>query len=288
MLNPAVINNAFSRKGFKGLISDAPHDFDGTALSLALKHEADAGESRSSAIHRLYKFGFKNHRCEYFYKNTILNKIVLGRHSMNTACAFEEFHIGKSIADMVIVERLGTVYEIKTDLDNLERLPSQVEDYFKAFTKVVVVCGEAGSMKIAEVLKDQPVGVTVLTDKGTLSERRAAVENRAELDRSVIFNILRQGERDSVVSSLGGIIEDVPPVRRYEERKREFDKLPFEPLYHEFLKTLKKRNAALDQDAIKAVPEELRLLGYMTGISLEEERRLSSSLSRAVYKEGER
>ncbi len=288
VLSPTVINNAFSRKGFNALISKKPQELESTTLSLALRHEAMLGESRLSTIRRLYRYGFKSHRCEYFYKNSILNKIVLGKHSMNTACAFEEFHIGDSIADMVVVARQGTVYEIKTDLDNLERLPSQIEDYFKAFTRVVVVCSEGGSRRIAEVLKGKPVGLLVLTDRGTLSERMPPIEYAMGLDRTTIFDILRQDERDSIILGLRGAIEDASPVRRYSVRRREFQELSFESLYPEFLKALKRRNASLDQAAVKAVPEELRLLAYMTGISLEGEKRLAASLDEAVYGEESR
>lgn len=57
------------------------------------------------------------HRNEYVYKNVLLNRIVMGRHSTRTSTAFTEVPIGDSIADFLIINGKATVYEIKTDLE---------------------------------------------------------------------------------------------------------------------------------------------------------------------------
>ena len=78
-------------------------------------------------------------RNEYYYKITLLNKLLLGIHSVNTTTALTEFPIAKSKADFVLINGKAVVYEIKTELDNLERLESQISDYYKAFDHVAVV-----------------------------------------------------------------------------------------------------------------------------------------------------
>ena len=83
-----------------------------------------------------------NYRNEYFYKNTLLNKLLLGVHSVNTTTALTEVAIAKSKADFVLINGKAVVYEIKTELDNLERLSSQIDDYYKAFDHVAVVTYE--------------------------------------------------------------------------------------------------------------------------------------------------
>ncbi|MBU5889902.1 sce7726 family protein, partial [Vibrio cholerae O1] len=77
-------------------------------------------------------------RNEYFYKNTLLNKLLLGKHSLNTTTAITEIPINKSKADFILINGKAVVYEIKTGLDSFERLESQIEDYFKAFVNVYV------------------------------------------------------------------------------------------------------------------------------------------------------
>ena len=41
-----------------------------------------------------------------------------------------------------MIEGKAVVYENKTDLDNLDRLPGQLADYSNAFLHVVIICGE--------------------------------------------------------------------------------------------------------------------------------------------------
>lgn len=89
-----------------------------------------------SEIYNILKTEYRN---EYYYKNTLLNKLLLGVHSVNTTTALTEIPIAKSKADFVLINGKAVVYEIKTELDNLERLESQINDYFKAFDHVAVV-----------------------------------------------------------------------------------------------------------------------------------------------------
>ena len=63
-------------------------------------------------------------------------------HSVNTTTALTEVAIAKSKADFVLINGKAVVYEIKTELDNLERLCSQIDDYYKAFDHVAVVTYE--------------------------------------------------------------------------------------------------------------------------------------------------
>ena len=61
----------------------------------------------------------------------------------------------------------GVVYEIKTELDNLERLNSQIEDYYKAFTNVVIVTYEENIEKVSNIIPES-VGIMKLTKRKAL------------------------------------------------------------------------------------------------------------------------
>ena len=52
---------------------------------------------------------------------------------------FSQVRIGHSIADFVMINGEGRVYEIKSDLDNFDRLYDQLRDYYRAFSKVSVL-----------------------------------------------------------------------------------------------------------------------------------------------------
>ena len=62
-----------------------------------------------------YKQLSKCYRHEYYFKNTIANKRLLGSHSLNTATMLSEFRVGRNIADCVILNGQSTCYEIKTE-----------------------------------------------------------------------------------------------------------------------------------------------------------------------------
>ena len=85
----------------------------------------------------------------------MLNKLLLGRHSINTTTALTQIPINKSKADFILINGKAVVYEIKTELDNFERLKNQINDYYKAFSHVCVVTCEEYYKKLIKILKIQ-------------------------------------------------------------------------------------------------------------------------------------
>ena len=69
---------------------------------------------------------------------------------MNTTTALTEIPIAKSKADFVLINGKAVVYEIKTELDNFDRLENQINDYYKAFDHVAVVTCKRKSSGIEE------------------------------------------------------------------------------------------------------------------------------------------
>ena len=106
--------------------------------------------------------GFADYSCllytsrnEYYYKNTLLNKLLLGIHSVNTTTALTEIPIAKSKADFVLINGKAVVYEIKTELDNFDRLENQINDYYTAFDHVAVVTCKENIQVLKDVYKRQ-------------------------------------------------------------------------------------------------------------------------------------
>ena len=94
----------------------------------------------------IYKYMSENYRNEYFYQNTLFNKLLLGRHSLNTTTALTQIPIGSAKADFIMINGKAIIYEIKTELDSFERLENQIKNYYKKtlhkaepFYKVVFV-----------------------------------------------------------------------------------------------------------------------------------------------------
>lgn len=85
-----------------------------------------------------YQILEQNYRHEYFYKNKLLNDYVLMHYALDDTVLLNEFRVGDSIVDVVLVNGTNKVFEIKTELDTPERLKPQLDDYYKAFTEVYV------------------------------------------------------------------------------------------------------------------------------------------------------
>lgn len=97
---------------------------------------SDQPQEYSEAIAKLYEI-LKNRYCnEYIYKNTIVNELLLKKYDLKQTVLLNEFSINRSVADLILVNGEPILYEIKTALDNTERLHSQIEDYRKAISKI--------------------------------------------------------------------------------------------------------------------------------------------------------
>lgn len=109
--------------------------------------------------------------------------MLLGIHSPKTTIALTEVPIAGSKADFILINGKAVVYEIKTALDNFERLEGQLEDYYKAFSRVVVVTAEQHYEELKKRLKDSPAGIYVLTSKGTLSIKRSRLNTQLHFQK---------------------------------------------------------------------------------------------------------
>lgn len=70
---------------------------------------ATVGDALDSAFDVLKTAGLRD---EYVYRAAITHKILLGTHSLNTACMLNEFRVGVCKADVAILNGTATVYEI--------------------------------------------------------------------------------------------------------------------------------------------------------------------------------
>ena len=155
--NNLILNRFFTQYVFNDLVMNYKNNTYCTVVRRYLKNENDC--SNGEIISKIYKYMSRNYRNEYFYQNTMLNKLLLGRHSLNTTTALTQIPIGKSKADFVMINGKAVVYEIKTELDSFERLDNQLNDYFKAFDHVCVVTCESNYEKLNKILEGRSVGI---------------------------------------------------------------------------------------------------------------------------------
>ncbi|CAL2094534.1 sce7726 family protein [Tenacibaculum sp. 190524A02b] len=192
----------------------------------------------------LYLSMVKNYRNEFIYKNEIVNKILLGKYSLNTANALNEFRIGKSIADLVLLNGTSVVFEIKTEYDSPERLLNQIQEYRKSFLNIVIVTHHSvigKYQKFIRVNKLQCIGLMVLTENHTLKEVQKPIEDSSYLDITYMFKCLRKNEYTSIIKKYFGYIPNVPNTKLFRECLALANKME-EIDFHDFMfKELKKR-----------------------------------------------
>lgn len=220
-----------------------------------------------------------NYRNEYFYKNTLLNKLLLGVHSVNTTTALTEMAIAKSKADFVLINGKAVVYEIKTELDNLDRLNSQIDDYYKAFDHVAVVTYEKNLQQLQKVLEsiDKPVGIYVLRKNGKLGTIQNPQRYTIDLDKEVIFKLLRKSEYEDIIAQRYGYLPEVTQFKYYSACKEMFLQIPIEESYLLVLRLLKKR-MQLEKEEFVKIPYELKFLAYFMELTYNDYQKLEEFL----------
>ena len=135
-----VINRVFSAQVLDNLLFKGHSDvFDYAANRYVPKCEQ---KTVGEVFGELYRYLRQYQRNEYFYQNTVFRSLLVRHHSPRTTVAFRQMRIGKSIADFVMINGEGKAYELKSDLDNFERLEGQLRGYLSAFSYASVVVSE--------------------------------------------------------------------------------------------------------------------------------------------------
>lgn len=226
----------------------------------------------------IYTYLGSNHRNEYYYKNQLLNKIVFGKHSPNTTSALRELPVSKSIADFIIINGRAQVYEIKTELDTLERLDGQLQDYYKAFKYVNVITDE-NYVKRIEKEVNHDIGIWTLTNRNQIHCVRKAKEHANELDSRVMFNILRKPEFEKLNKKEFGFLPKVGASQYYKANFNLFRQLSIGQQQKELTHILKQRYLTRFKgktDLIEDCPKELKELVYFSKLKDDQIRNLNN------------
>lgn len=262
MNNNVILNRLFSETTITSILQAEKNNvFDKCIENYVSSDEIGSNEE---LIKDLYHYLQHSYRNEYFYKNTLFNKEIIGRHSLNTTTALTEVPIHKSKADFIKINGTAVVYEIKTDLDSFERLEQQLFDYYKAFPIVNVVISEKNEEKARNILEESNVGIIVLTKRNQFSIRKKAIADSSYLDMKVMFNILRKHEFESIIKEYYDMLPDTKPAFYYSKCFDLFNKIPLDLAHQLFTSELKKRNQIDVNTYLKTVPYELRFLAYFS------------------------
>ncbi|EGR0208220.1 sce7726 family protein [Vibrio vulnificus] len=232
--------------------------------------EFDLYDSSSDTVRDIYERFYtelcKHYRFEYFYKNSIINKQLLGRHSLNTATMLSEFRVGQNIADCVLLNGIATCYEIKTEYDSLERLEEQIDAYCSVFDSVYVVCDAKHIEKIVETIPSE-VGIIQLTRRNTLSPKRQASDLRSrDINVENVMGSLRADEYKHLAQMISGFVPNVSNIKMYSACYQiisEADPSEIRERYREVLKAHRKPNVSF----VSSLPKSLKNAGVSYKLS---------------------
>lgn len=264
--NNLILNRLFTQNVFFDTVGSNNNTTYGTVIQRFVSDPED--KDNGTLISEVYKFMSKSYRNEYFYQNTLLNKLLLGKHSVNTTTALTQIPISKSKADFILINGKAVVYEIKTELDTFDRLDTQLRDYFKAFNHVCVVTSESQYDRAVNILQDTPVGIYVLTSHNTISTklRKEPVKDNSRLDYTAIFKVLHKREYESILLQYFGELPVASQVFYYGECQKQFSQIPILEAYAMALKQLKRRNR-IKVSEFERIPYELKSLIYFASPS---------------------
>lgn len=235
-----LLTSFFSRKTVRQLsVAGWAQAYEDTVIRIVDNPET---KTNCECINEVYRYLASHYKNEYYYKNEMLNQLV---QSEDTAIV--ELPAAGSIADFIIVNESATVYEIKTALDNFDRLESQISDYFRAFAKVCVVIPAEKLDSLLQKIDDSKIGIAIETN-GQFSVYREPVADMSHLSHRAMFGILRKPEYSAIIKQWFGSLPEVSDFEYYEACCDLFSQIPMREAYQLFTDALKKRK--LQQDIL--------------------------------------
>lgn len=191
----------------------------------------------------------EGYRHEYIYKAALTHKILLGKHSLQTASMINEFRVGDCKADVAILNGTATVYEVKSERDSLARLERQIAAYSTVFAKVYVIAAESHIRSVVNSVPDF-VGVLCLNSRHQISTLRDAADQPERTSPSAIFDSIRTDDARMILSSFGVCVPCVPNTELYAVLRDEFVKLDPVQAHEGMVRVLKKTRNLLPLSAL--------------------------------------
>lgn len=249
MFSAAVVRD-LGRTGRSSLLARLIRQSDLADASL----KASVGEVFEIAFATLRASG---NRDEYVYRAAITQKLLLGRHSLQTASVLNEVRIGSNRADVVVLNGTSTAYEIKSERDSLSRLSTQLDSYRRVFASVVVVTSPKHVSELLDVCPPD-VGILALSPRYRLQVIREPEGSLRHVESLAIFDLLRSSEAKSILMRLGLNPPNVPNTQLRAEMSAIYATLDPVQVHEMMVSTLKQsRSLARAHSSLGQIPPSL-------------------------------
>lgn len=218
----------------------------------------DKEKTYNQYLQYAYKALCEGYRCEYVYKNQIINDLLLKQYKLNNTIAINEFRVGNSIVDIAMFNGISRAFEIKTELDSDKRLTNQLLDYEKLFDECYIVTHESLVDKYLNQ-KDE-AGIIVLSkEKRSLKlEEVRPAKRKNLLDCETLIKCLRTAEYKNIIEKYYGKIPNTGSFKMFDTCLSLMKHIPKEELHSLMMSEFKKRK--VEKDVILSSPKELKHL----------------------------
>lgn len=193
----------------------------------------------STYLKHIYKILGKFYPNEYIYKNEFINKWLIKELGKSDSVIYNEFRLGKAIADMVMFNGNSKVFEIKTLLDKDTRLSNQLLEYAKIFNEVYVIVPSTKAEQYAILYSE--IGIIAFDEIiGTFSLVRKSAKNNF-IDVNTLMQILHTKEYILIVEKYFGQKPLFNDFNKFDICKNLIEQIPTTILNEYFIDLMKHR-----------------------------------------------
>jgi hypothetical protein len=198
-------------------------------------------ETYADYLSYVYRILLKEYRCEYIYKNEIINELLLKQYGTRETVVINEFKVGNSVADMVMFNGVSKAFEIKTELDTDKRLNGQLSDYQQIFQESYIVTHE--SLLDKYLNSSETCGLILFQKKGRaykMIEVKKAVRQK-KIDAEVLIRSVRTEEYKNIIINYYGNLPRVNSFNMFDACEELMKQIPQDSLHQLFVAEIKKR-----------------------------------------------
>lgn len=192
-----------------------------------------------SYLKHIYRILEKFYPNEYVYKNEFINKWLKSELGKSDSVVYNEFRLGKAVADLVMFNGNSKVFEIKTLLDKDSRLSNQLLQYSKIFNEVYVIVPAAKVEKYISM--NVQIGLIAYDQStGTFSLLRNSEKNEF-IDVDTLMQVLHTNEYIQIVEQYFGFKPLYNDFNKFDVCKNLIHQIPSVFLHEHFTRLMKQR-----------------------------------------------
>lgn len=193
-----------------------------------------------SYLKKVYKILEQHYPNEYIYKNAFINKWLLEVVGVEDSIVFNEFRLGKAVADLAMFNGVSKVFEIKTLLDKEARLDNQLNQYRKLFNEIYLIVPEEKHNLYLK--RNSTTGIIVYNSDSTSFSLIRHAERSDDVDSDTMMEVLHTHEYIKIVEKH---FQDLPmfnDFNKFHVCKELIKQMPKDILNKHFIELMKARN----------------------------------------------